>query len=487
MNFDDHEIQDTPIDTVNTFYLTILEMNALSFTDYVAQRTDDRKKSYDVYFLDQSANPLETGAFLSEHNAEISVKGNNPFNDIQKSFKIRLIDRLAWNNQKVINLEKQEADPLKIRNKLAMDLLESIEDQFSLKTYFTRLYIRDTFTSDVYIDYGLFVQVENVDDQYFLNRNISPNGYLYEVNDFRFENEKLGQLEDNDDIETKGDGSNKKFNSMISDINNTELTSTEVLEKYFEKEHLIKWLAFNILIGNKNIVERDYYLYSPQVSDKWYFIPDDFDGSFGRINTPDWKLGIGNYYNNALFRRVLLDDAYRQALIEAVNEMASDLNRDTIYGYLEVYYDEFFNNITNEPDFSLLEYSFDEFREKYFQLSEYTKEMSLSFEESLKYPMPFRIDKEVTENAVLLSNFASQMLDGSPVAYQIVLSRDSKQKEIIATYSTDNDYYLIENLEIGVYYVNVTATYDNFSQSMTNAYENEFGKRTEGIMRIEIK
>jgi hypothetical protein len=113
--------------------------------------------------------------------------------------------------------------------------------------------------------------------------------------------------------------------------------------------------------------------------------------------------------------------------------------------------------------------------------------MSLSFEESLKYPMPFRIDKEVTENAVLLSNFASQMLDGSPVAYQIVLSRDSKQKEIIATYSTDNDYYLIENLEIGVYYVNVTATYDNFSQSMTNAYENEFGKRTEGIMRIEIK
>jgi spore coat protein H len=490
LNFDHNTFINQPIDTSHNIYLTVLEMNNLSFTEYINQSDGKSSKTYDVYFYDDKKSLFDNGFFVRQANSELKLKGKNPFNDRQKSFKLTLFDSEGlWENQKTINFEKQEADPLRIRNKLALDLQEDIDHLFSLKSSFVRLFIKDlNMDPDTFYDYGLFVQVENMDDLYFLNREMSPEGYLYEMDNFRFQEASLGRLEKDNDVNTKGDKSNKKFNDFISAVHTPDIPTKLLVEQYFEKDHLLNWLAFNILIGNKNVVERDYYLYSPKTSNKWYFIPDDSDASFGRIkNAPNWKLGIGNYYNNALYSRILLDETLRNDLINRVETMGEELSASVVKEKLDIYYDEFFTSITNEPDFAMLEYSFEDFRLNYYELMNYPEKMIINFKESLNFPLPFKVSIDLNEDDLVLSNFNSQMLDGSDVEYLVTLSHDKSQKDIVKQFSTMEDFLIIENLDPGIFYVNVSAWHENgYTQDMSNMYEDEFGKKKNGLIRVEI-
>ncbi len=47
-----------------------------------------------------------------------------------------------------------------------------------------------------------------------------------------------------------------------------------------DRENLTHWLAFQILIGNTDTQSRNVYLYSPQNSQRWYFIPWDHSTFF---------------------------------------------------------------------------------------------------------------------------------------------------------------------------------------------------------------
>lgn len=486
LNFEENNHTKAAVDKMTNLYVTILEMNADSFTDHLL---GDDKKRYDAYVMDESHSLLERQILTRQANSEINVKGNNAFNDRQNSFKIRLFENEGtWNDQQILNLEKQEADPLRIRNKLSLDLMEDIPRLFSLKSSFVRLFIKDIYDDpDTFYDYGLFVQVEHVDDLYFINRQINPTGYLYEVNNYKFENVPLSLLEDDDAIDTKGERDDKKFDELIISIHDTEITTRDLVDKYFEEEHLINWMAINLFIGNKNINERDYYLFSPITSDRWYFIPDDCDAAFGRIGgTPSWKEGLGVYYNNALFRRIIEDDIYRNMLVGRVEELSMLLTESYITDKLEVYYDEFFNNLTNEPDFASLEFPFEEFRDRYYALAKYPSHTIPIINQSIYSPLPFRVEAVVNEKQVTLSGLDTTTFDGTPVSYEIVVSRDREQSEIYRTYETTDTSFAID-LPEGVFYISILALSGGYDQPMANVYENEFGNKTHGIIRVEIQ
>ena len=52
-------------------------------------------------------------------------------------------------------------------------------------------------------------------------------------------------------------------------------TLADVFAKYFDEENYFTWLAFQMLTGNTDTTSQNFLLYSPQNSQKWYFISWD--------------------------------------------------------------------------------------------------------------------------------------------------------------------------------------------------------------------
>ena len=76
--------------------------------------------------------------------------------------------------------------------------------------------------------------------------------------------------------------------------------------KYFDKSNYLTWMATSILMGNRDTVNQNFALYQPNGSDKFYFLPWDYDGSFGFEDQPDikaannlyapWQLAASNWW-----------------------------------------------------------------------------------------------------------------------------------------------------------------------------------------------
>ena len=116
---------------------------------------------------------------------------------------------------------------------------------------------------------------------------------------------------------------------MIEAVNDTARDINEVIDAYFDRDNYMQWLAFNILMGNRDTTMQNYYLYSPLNGSKFYFIPwdgdnilhwqeDDLEGltpSYG-----GWEHGVANYWGVLLHQRFLKDAGNRQQLADKVEE-----------------------------------------------------------------------------------------------------------------------------------------------------------------------
>ena len=93
-----------------------------------------------------------------------------------------------------------------------------------------------------------------------------------------------------------------------------------------------------LLTGNVDTQSRNFYLYSPLNSERFYILAWDLDGMFkrseyaviGRSDYIEWENGVSNYWGNVLFQRCLKSETYRKALDDAVNDI-----KDAIEGMLE--------------------------------------------------------------------------------------------------------------------------------------------------------
>ena len=61
------------------------------------------------------------------------------------------------------------------------------------------------------------------------------------------------------------EGSNhEKLLAMLADVNDTTRDFGEIFETYFDEDNYLTWLAFNLLMGNEDIINHNYIIYSPE-------------------------------------------------------------------------------------------------------------------------------------------------------------------------------------------------------------------------------
>lgn len=417
----------------------------------------------------------------TDSNATIRIRGNSSTLMPQKSYKLSLNDEAGlWRGQSNIALNKHAFDATRLRNKLYFDLAQNLSDVPSARTQFVRLFIRDeTSGATQFEDYGLFTQVEVPTKKYLANHGLDRAGYLYKVISFNYEpNDLIKNFDDPDFdlaamdtvISCRGREDNTRLLEMIEAVNDTARDINEVIDAYFDRDNYMQWLAFNILMGNRDTTMQNYYLYSPLNGSKFYFIPWDGDASLMRYESSiedgqpvaDWEWGIANYWGVMLHKRFLRDAGNRADLEAVVDQMHTWLNKETVDALAARYYETVSQYIYNMPDYLNLQHTRTEVEDILSRLGDEVEENYRDFKESLTDAMPFWMyETEETGEDVVLSWEPAYDFEGRAMTYSVEISRypDMRQPLFSQSGLTATRLTLPENtLGDGEFYWRVRAT-----------------------------
>lgn len=507
-------------------YVTVRRGNPSDDSDHTWQEVNDFTKYFETdVFTNPPAKaevilqigdengplPGELGFGEIVPNATIQVRGSSTTRAKQKSYKIELFNRAGeWRGQSTIALNKHPYDLTRVRNKLCYDLVKQIPHMFSLRTQFVNLLVKDETTTvpdTAFRDYGLFTQVEQPNKKYLENHLLDRNGQLYKATNFEFFRH-TDQIRLADDplfnepafsriLEIKGNRDHSKLIEMLDKVNDWAIPIEQTFEKYFDADNYFTWMAFNILIGNIDTQSQNFYLYSPQNGEKWYFISWDFDGALDRQarthfnRTPDaeWHSGISNYWGVVLHQRVLRVEKYRKILDERINELHALLSTDLIRQMLAVYQPIVDAYVRKMPDLlhlggtpadHALAYSF------------IPAEIQLNFDlyqESIKKPMPFYLGiPEVIEDQIKFIWDEAYDLKAQNISYRFQVSTRLEFTNLIIDQTITNfSSILIPKLKPGAYFWRVIATNeDGKTQMGFDSYRDTNGVRHPGIKYFYI-
>lgn len=499
--------------SVVTMYLTVMPGNSSEGTNhtwaevnahptsYYTEKGISRYKVEGLLQVGDENGPSEglLGYDETVPNAIVQVRGQSSSRNPQKSYKISIKQNHGdWRGMKTIALNKHVGDYLRYRNKLGFDLLKGIPELPSLRTQFVHLYVRDETAGldGEFEDYGLFTQVEVWNRTALRAHGFDRNGHLYKVINtefYRYEDEiRMGDdpLYDQDvfekRLEIKGDTDHSKLITMLEDVNNEDLPVSEVLEKHFDVTNLAYWLAFQILTGNTDSQNDNFYLYSPLNSERWYFLPWDLDAGFGtddesiigwKKTESVWTRGISNYWGNVLFRRCLQTPEFRMALDDAVKDLYEYMSEDRLKQMTDVYRRVTKTYIYSSPDaeYNLLsrrEDSYDEIADRLPSLVAFYYENYL---ESLESPMPFYIGvPEITGNSLQVRWSESYDLQDQALTYQAAIAKDPEMKDVIAAYEGPERLLEADAPDAGQYFIRVwVSDEDGNEQSAFDNYHIE--------------
>lgn len=434
----------------------------------------------------------------------VSYRGQASRNSPQKSYKIKLSDE-KWMGQRVLNLNKHYYDYTHFLNKFAYDIIDEVPQMIGLKTQFVRLYVKDLSdgadpNAADYVDYGLFTHVEQLNDRALKRLNLDKECCLYKVNLFEFweyDDVKLttdpayDEKKFNIRLENKRDTDNEKIIKLMDIVNNYQLPNQDVLDYYVEKDNIAYWMAFHILIDNVDTNCRNFYLYSPSDSEKWYIISWDNDGAFSGVKAEisnssivPWRYGIHNYWGTIFFRRLLRTKDFRDALVKAATDLKENyLTKEHVTDLFNLYEETvgyiYYGNTDkadrpNDRHYKMLSRIPDNIEENYNRLID-----------SLNHPTPFSIygpSYNTETNEVSVKWSTSYDLDGGNISYVVEVTDDPSFNKVLYTTETDEtSISFSHDWGPGYYIVRVTAkTSDGYTmcafQSMSvNGYGTVYG------------
>lgn len=481
--------------SVVTMYLTVSSGNESDNTNH----TWTEVNSYSVYDYEEmgveryAVNGLlqigdengptegELGYGQNIPNATVTIRGQTSSKFAQKNYKISIKDgKGTWNDQKVINLNKHQQDAVRFSNKMCFDLMKDLEDMIALRTQFVHLYVKDTTEggNGAFTDYGLYTQVEQFNKRALQSHGLDKNGQLYKINFFEFyryddiimlksdsayDEEAFEKL-----LEIKGDDDHSKLIAMLDDVNDYSIPIEDVIDKWFEQDNLLSWLAFQILIGNTDTQSRNVFLYSPLNIDTFYFISWDCDGAF--VNTKrqykeietnlGWEKGVSNYWGNVLFQRLLKSDVLRGALDDKIEEYRGILSEELLREKAQQYASVVERYAYSAPDNEYMPLTKAKYEDMLEHLPQEVEENYVLYKQSLEEPMPFFIaTPEKTLDGIKFVWDTSYDFDEETISYTLEIDDDySFSSPIIKEDGLFVPEYLYEgNLPAGQYFMRIRA------------------------------
>ncbi|WP_082655058.1 exopolysaccharide Pel transporter PelG [Paenibacillus sp. 32O-W] len=507
--------------SVIPLYITILPDQAetgKTLDWYTLNRIESEMEEGDLNIMMQEgasdgSGPAEGrfGYGETEANAKISIRGNTARYAPQRSYKIRLNKQAGlWRDQRTLNLNKHYDDPSRIRNKLSYDIFETLPDIASLRTQFVHLYVKDLTDKNGaaagFADYGLYTHVEQPNKMFLKNHWLDPNGQLYKAVMFEFFRypESLKSQSDPDYdkaafeqvLEIEGREDHDKLLAMLDDVNDMSIPIRDVIDRHFDLDNYLTWLAANILMDNMDTDAQNYLLYSPLNSDKWYFVPWDYDGGWelqrGLHSISDYANGISNYWGNALHRRFLRSEENVRLLQHKIDELyRTAINNEAVAERLEAYRQVVQPFIGRSPDRDFWPIRTGQLDDEFKRIAETPKRSLQRFAEDLQKPKPIFLGDVRQDGDGRLTFFwdLSYDLQGDDLYYDWSVAADPAFTRIVASRKglTETQTSL-PALQPGTYYWKVVVRDKaGHTQIAFDQYEDEEGNPYYGIRQIKVE
>ena len=433
-------------------------------------------------------------------NCTVQIRGQSSSENAQKNYKIKIKDNKGdWRGQKTIALNKHQGDSLRFRNKLGFDLLSGIDELISLRTTFVHLYVKDTTAGDdaKFEDYGIYTQVEQLNKTALERHGLDKKGHLYKINFCEFYRyEDVIVLKNDPDynitefeqiLEVKGDDDHSKLIRLLERINDYSIPIETILEEDLDIENITYWMAFQLLTGNVDTQSRNFYLYSPLNSERFYILSWDLDGMFkrteyamvGRSDYAEWENGISNYWGNVLFGRCLKSETFRAKLDEAVDALYEKLTDGRLEEYVSAYSELLKPYVYSGRDSLYAPITAEQYDIVASSLIKEVHDNYLNYKESYKKPMPFYIGVPMLNGEkISLVWEASYSFDVEFITYTFEVATDyTFSSPIVKQEGLTLPQTEFDALPMGQYFVRVTAT-DSGGQTQTafDCYVAEKGK-----------
>lgn len=402
------------------------------------------------------------GFGIDTFNGSMRVRGHSTRLSDYKSYKIKLYDGNYFLGYDTININKHPHDCSKLMNKFCYDLISFLPDMVSLRTEFVHVYIKEgSVPNGDYVDYGLYTFVEEPDKSYLSLHNLSPNGALYKAESFEFylydelkaqDDPAYNEEEFDKRLAIKVESDNSKLINMLKDINDTSKDFDAVFNKYFDKDNYLTWLAVNITLGNLDTTSQNYMIYSPENSEKWYFLPWDYDGCLDLTDTiikanatlPEGFRGLSRYYTVSLHKRFFSNPKNIEALDKKIEDIykvfTSDKAREMLARYKKVVVPLIdtvpYGRIATRMKSEIAAVYIDEF----FDIMGKNKALYYKIK---NFPLPIHLSvPEKTEDGGMLFKWSeSRDIQGDLIHYELTVARDPDFNDVVVS---ENNLYSIQ-------------------------------------------
>ena len=418
---------------------------------------------------------------LNNKNATIRVRGNSARGDAYKSYKVKLDEEAGtFYGQTILNINKHSSDITKVATKLLTDLLAGTDNIAGYRTYFMRLWIRDTSVPEEEQEfryYGLYTETEQPNKSYLEARGLASNAVMYKARDFSFAPRR--ELRDVEDpaydvyefeqvLGLREASDHKKLLEMLEAVNDMTVDFEETFHTYFQEENYLTWLAFNLLMGNDDILNHNYILYSPENAKTWYFIPWDFDKAlqFGEFeeqkDRPVSLKSIQKLNMCILHRRYFRLDGSIEKIGRKMKELLeTSITRERVAALIDSYKPVLEKTMLSMPDLMLLDMAPSEMTDYLDGLYDNIVSNYETFQEAVQYPAPMFVAQPVQleSGGIEFSWEPSFSYQGEPVTYHLALFEDYNMERLVLQQSgIEETSWIYEGaLAPGTYYLLVTA------------------------------
>eukprot|EP01134_Creolimax_fragrantissima_P004421 CFRG4421T1 len=249
----------------------------------------------------------------------VSQRGSRAREYLLKSFNVKFDKGEAtWRGLDDLRLSKQAQDGSGLRSKTVFDALKGVTDFYSVRTNFMHLTVVENTNNH---DFGLYTNFEKINEDWLERRALEgvTDTWLYEVKDWDFSME--GNLLASTDplyektkfekhLEIEGSKNSTKIVALMNTLNaTTDAEFPTVFNHHFDINNVATWVAVNIaLTGDPSHDDKNFYLFSNSDSDKWYFVPWDYEKAWmpSREGQTKESLSFAVLSDNYLFRRIMI-------------------------------------------------------------------------------------------------------------------------------------------------------------------------------------
>lgn len=313
-------------------------------------------------------------------DCEMRFRGDGSKKFPRKSIKVKFNGEPFANGREKINLNGEYIDSSRIRNYLAAYIYrKSGAPTYEVDHY--RVYLNGEYS-------GLYVGIENMDEQFLEARGLNPNNNLYKA---AFDGSCLDRHDDMTKWEKKTNemGDWQDLKNLIWELDQCPKEKYyDFLHETFDYDNLVNYIAVSMLITNASTYYHNYYLYNNESIGRWQIFAWDMDKSFacyGAYYSYRWNSDIW-FYDNPIFVRslddpkvfadiekrmavlsetIINDDFLTPVLDSLQAELKTSVLQDTLFGfksdedwnrqyskehkYLQVKYDVLQNMIKKTP------------------------------------------------------------------------------------------------------------------------------------------